>query len=481
MLDQSVLDALAVFATHARQQIFGRTNPELKGKIVPLPRSDGALRELVERIERSPAFERLVRAIQDSKPDSPQTESWYWACETDVRHILRQSRFYQRCRDPQATEDDLLGHIRAAFGQEPTTSVQLAAIEHTEFARQVVDCGAFLIRRYTPEQLSDLLRNDTNRIFYPDAATDIDWLSRFWFVTVASRNGEAAPLPDKPAPDFAIAFADSSHASGLEGALEALMLFDWHGLDYFGAPESPPHGFSRFLVPAVFSVDDAISIPPFPAPPLNKFDRLELSDIVKGDFFEPAWRAILPESGCEELQSHCRRVYALRDSLRGFPEWVFVNTAISHLKRGFESYGGDAVLWHCVALETLLGGGSREPVTRTVSRRLGRILGRSNAEVKAIGRRFKEIYRLRCDLVHGKRFRPESCLQHLEDLRDFARSAAMWMLRVGNIVATESANDASPIRRSDLMAVLDMDQESRNRIPRLLASLSPLFPHLDRL
>jgi len=186
--------------------------------------------------------------------------------------------------------------------------------------------------------------------------------------------------------------------------------------------------------------------------------------------------------------------------------WHFLELAVTYLVRAFQTEGLDQLLWHMVAIESLVGG---EPIRKTVGHRLARILGSTNSDRKAIKKQFNHLYDLRCDLVHGNPWgTAESRVQDrllgslpgrtrvlgsvpatdLADIRRLARRAILWFAhwlahecrRVG------PADDLSLLpSREQLLSVLDFDEPYERlsgycqQIESVVGSLPSGFPNLS--
>ena len=135
--------------------------------------------------------------------------------------------------------------------------------------------------------------------------------------------------------------------------------------------------------------------------------------------------------------------------------WRFLDRGLNYLLKGFFSGGSDQLLWHIVALEAFLGG--KRGGTDRLARRVAAIYSDDQARSDLAKKAFKELYKLRCSLVHGGAFEPQTDSRHLRNARQLARTAATRMLALltqvsGNLKAV---NLKSIPNREHILGMLD--------------------------
>lgn len=126
------------------------------------------------------------------------------------------------------------------------------------------------------------------------------------------------------------------------------------------------------------------------------------------------------------------------------------------------------------------------PWTERLVKRLGAILGDTDAARKATENHLRKIYAIRSALVHGGRFKEDLHVGYLTLARAFARSAAVWFLSCHRAIreaqpAQLHLTSADFRLRDDILTLLDMDDEERRRMARLLAGLPEAFPRVPLL
>ena len=112
--------------------------------------------------------------------------------------------------------------------------------------------------------------------------------------------------------------------------------------------------------------------------------------------------------------------------------------------------------------------------------RISSILGADGPEREDICKRFEELYRFRSDLVHGNQFKEEVYAGHLRDARDFARKTLLWFLNCFSAIqaAIPEENSSSFPNCEDVLLLLDIKQETRIRLTKLVGRLPEHFPQV---
>lgn len=57
-------------------------------------------------------------------------------------------------------------------------------MEGVSFNKEIIDCSTFIIKRFSAEELSELVNNNVNDLFYHQAVWDVDRFSMYWFLEV---------------------------------------------------------------------------------------------------------------------------------------------------------------------------------------------------------------------------------------------------------------------------------------------------------
>ena len=160
----------------------------------------------------------------------------------------------------------------------------------------------------------------------------------------------------------------------------------------------------------------------------------------------------------------------------------WVDTMLGFLLKAFTSHGLEELLWHMTAIEAALGEDVDGGLTKLLGSRVALILGPTEAKRKAIRKRFGELYKMRCNLVHGNAEVGDQRVDfgHFIDARQFSRGVVLWVLRYMNHVygILQGRIEDAPTRE-DMLKVLDTSKPARGRIMCLLKETPAGFPNVD--
>ncbi|MGH3644332.1 MAG: hypothetical protein ACRDUX_35540 [Mycobacterium sp.] len=448
--------------------------------VAVIPNRAAGIAATVNALQASTQFKELVRATRDEFRDD------FHSAKSDDRWSRAVSTFFKvgGCYGEPvwpAAPSDLFDAYCNAFRQRVRTIRYLALLEFTEFARPRLDCGTFEIRRFSKAELDVFLRSDVSRSFYGYAVADTAQLCAYWFLVV-QREEAVRPVSTIMTVDLsAMGSAFPSYRlppAPIEEALRVLALFDWE-LATPSARGEQPDGWMQLQIPLFLESSDHLLDPPRAAPDTSVLATETRADVDGEEFEVRVIDVEVSEGACGQLEGFCCRV---NSALRKFPSghhWHFFEVAMTYFIRAFLTRGIDQLLWHMTALEALLGGGPPEPIQR-VGKRLGVILGDTRAVEEKIRRRFKELYALRCDLVHGNRVLDSIAATELADTRQLARKAMLWFAHGLHLLQSEAAmtNCTEMPSRTELLAVLDFDEKQRRQVGALIAQLPPMFPRI---
>ena len=108
----------------------------------------------------------------------------------------------------------------------------------------------------------------------------------------------------------------------------------------------------------------------------------------------------------------------------------------------------------------------------TIRNRLATILSKTEKDRKTIRKKFDDLYAFRSSLVHGKGYRRKAQAVHLADARFLARHSILWFFEHIWSIYTQFVQKQIPPhefpRREELLAVLDFDNQSMNRLRLLI-------------
>jgi hypothetical protein len=468
-----------------------RSGPQSRNGLTVVLNPEAELRRVVESLEAGTEFKRLVQLCRRAFPDGPDS-----AAEDHFRRVeqffRRSGAYCQYLREPVIDAASLFATFEGAFNQREMLVRYLAPLELMSFSRDHLDCGLFSIRHFSREELDGILQTEVKRVFY--TATEIEQLCRHWFLVVEERQPAQGPSYVLDIRDFdPVVFASySPRPAPVEKALRILSLFDWDAATTWSLDTGEAWG--RFRLPFWIRVDDALLRRPDVARNSSRLNRVI--------------RAHLDEHASRQIEQFSREIGSILPSYPEAHPWHFFEIAMTYLTRAFQTEGLDQCLWHMVAIEALVGErGSK--VTEKIARRLARMLGSDKSTREDIEKEFKDLYGLRCDLVHGRS--PGECSSRAVDteiralpgrdriglgsfrgeqiarvakIRQRARQASLWFARwLGDLRRTYSGDAPLPTQEQ-LLSVLDSRKSRRPRIEnlqqieKLLTALPGQFPNV---
>jgi len=475
---RAAFDAYLQLVASKTEGLRARPQPRRRLAVVLNPESE--LRQIVESLEEGaefrelarrtrPAFEELARRTRDVFPDDlyPVEPDKMWSereAPKIVRHFFRRSGAYLRyLKQTEIDAANLFAKFEGALKQTQMVVQFLAPLEFVSFRKNdenELNCGQFLIKRFSREQLDEVLQTAVNRVFY--AAPDTDQLCNYWFLVAEERQSilgsrkrsyaSYSRLFDSPPFDGSgDVFGSYQPPPGpIKRALEVLSLFDWErAADWSLRKWGTGEAWGRFRLPFVILTDDALIRPPHAVPDCS---HLAVRDGVG-----------LDQDASSRLESFSRDIgSALARCPEAHPRQFF-EIAITYLARAFQAEGLlDQIMLHIVAVDALMGegGGGRKKICD----RLARIL----TETEAC--QFAVLYKIRNDLVHGNKMVDSLPGVYLLRLRQIARTATRWFAAY----LAHPAVRALPTRKQ-ILQVLD-GGGGRQWAARLLAALPPEFP-----
>ncbi len=423
-----------------------------------------------------------------------------------IGNYLRLSGLYQQVfAGNDWAQSEVHSGYENAFTAKTYTITYLAPIQFIEFGAGPLDCGAFLVRRFSDEELQNVLRNPVKRVFYPDAYIDSEKIKDYWFIS----GQETVPLENPLSGDLRIVFHTSGgphYPRAVTAAINNLMLYNWQADPSVGlftsrrrreAPEVHllPVGnqlvLARPRIPVVISVSDNLIQYPLESPDLSvlglevagdspiqhegKFHKLLLTKDEEGSPF-----SLSKVQNTVEFTAFVKQISTMlaEADARG---WNFVNTALQFLLEAFTSDAAEGFLWSITAIEALVGERVNSGISKLLRNRVLAILGSTPEKVKELKRLFDDLYDFRSRLVHGSRSldRNPANFLHAKEAWDMARGIFLWMLGYLSYTSQLLPKEADQIpRREDLLKVLDMNAESRRHTATLLQLLPGAFPNI---
>ncbi|MDE3000534.1 MAG: HEPN domain-containing protein [Gemmatimonadota bacterium] len=449
------------------------------------------IRSLVEGCERTSQFRRLVQETKTAyaeRPDREGNDSW----QSSVSHVLRRSRIYAAVNGGDHSPNELLKRFVDAFAGLECTAVFMAPLEAVEFsANRPLDFGSFQIRKFSREELSTITENDTRSLFYEESVLDICLLSQYWWLLVPY-------VPESIYPGqrfkinvlrFPVERRYSSFPTPVERTLQTLVLYDWDtnldanpSNDRRYGPLEDSRTWLGFSLPFVMRFGGSLFGPPSQAPNVSNL-ALEPFFNEDGEEIGERPRSPIHYLSAEETRAFCHSVEKFDNQLNTIrtqtKKWRFIDVAVSHLVKAFFAFELDQLLWHTVAIEALLG--QREhALTDSLAKRCGSVLGSTKAGREQIGQSFREIYRLRSDVVHGNEKLRKIHDGHLSAGRYIARDVTVWFLDfLCHIAEGMQPDDERLPSRRELLSALDTKSEQRKRISHIFSRVPIDFPSND--
>lgn len=450
------------------------------------------LRALADELENEAEFHQLVlgtySSFSGSAPDKNRLE---WGWQQAVKDFFRRSGYYVDVYDGEIANGDATfqSYLEAFQGSEVHTTY-LALMEFVQFHGLFMDFGTFQIRRFAADELKVICRNRVNEVFYPLANVDVKKLQPYWFVCFTEQTARPqvdwlnTPIED-PREFYLIRRQYTHYPKTLELILQQLALFDWQPVwsEETSVEKELEKDWEGFWIPFVIRVDDNLLSSPGLAPDLSML-ATDLATNARGEEIEvPGIAIILDEDATEAFKVFIRRAGDLLRCLRVKQNgWEFLEVGLGYfIKAFFTKEGLEQMLWHITTMEALLGE-KGEGVTERLTRRIASILGKSEDERKAIRKQFKELYDFRCDLVHGNPFQKKVYVGHLRNARTLARRTLLWFLHYLDYIQarfSSSQRTKGVPTREEILALIDLDPDSRLRLGQLIDNLPPEFPHVS--
>jgi hypothetical protein len=473
-MDTTLGQALARYLEAVKMEIQNRKSAArpADARLAVLISDDQILRRAVEHAEKGQEFQNLVReAAAVYYPEGLARDS-LGTLSRQSGEFFRLSGIYCDLLDGRPVPpNEQFAHFKASLEAPARTVTYYAPIEWVSFGKETIQFGEFEIRRLRTAEMEAIFSDRIRRIFYPWARISAAELDGYWFLI--SKEAEPVNPPGKII--IRIPGVDPHRprfSAPIDRALSLLALGDWatrrspapNGTPQETADIDTPKWPLPELVPFVMSVSTNYLESPRRSP-----DASVLSRDDDGPNFQVHWDAAKADEIEKLLASALRALDGIR---RHEPHRAFVDVALRFLGMAFTSQGIESLLWSITTLDALLGENERGTKAR-LSARLGKMLGEAQ---KA---KFEALYEIRSDLVHGNEFKHKVLLHHLGTAREFARLAALWMLRYLATVAeaTQRLNCSVP-DRTELLAILDGNTAALNRHRAVADALPKSFPRV---
>lgn len=446
--------------------------------------------EAVDKLEAMPIFKTLVCATADAYSEcifegrKIEFNSIFKDIDTFwinvVQNFFRRSEIYIKLINNDIFDiDNYFQLYHDCFMKRQVNIRYLVPLHFVDFTGvESIDFKTFNIRKFSNEELSDIVQNNINEIFYPWAIWNVDMLSMLWFVDVTN----SATITDNllksrvfyefsgndyidcAADDFIIQ-DNPSYKSVPNLVLATLSLYNWNS----SCQKAVSPGFT---LPFIAILDDYYLIYPKRAPKNNHlgitiYAEYEVDEddrrVCTNCGFKPTVRFKLDEVKTDNFRLFTDYINdQINDDI--FRIWPFINTAFSFLLKGFfiddVSRSTEQLLWHITTIEALLGEKPTKDkrITEIVPTRLEKILGTFYHEKKGVKELFRQLYGIRCELVHGRTWKESTRIKHLYEARNLARMACIWFILFLNGIMQNHGKNNEQLSREDILSKIDSDK-----------------------
>jgi hypothetical protein len=451
----------------------------------------------VKGLEKSLEFDLLVEEtlnLYSGDYHGKNKSAW----EQAVKDFFRRSGYYYNFFDGNNINIDVLfKKYCESFKQSKTTVIYLAPLEFVDFKPDnlVMDFGTFQIRKFSKNELEIIFQNQINKIFYPWAVIDLDFMENYWYIYFTQE--EEIPKIGYINLDFDLNSLEkvkskyTDFPQVLEQRLRILSLYhwqaDWWKKDTIQEQTEKEIGWFGFKIPVFFKINISLIVDPNHIPDFKRKLLTEPVYDVKGNTIGEVPTMYIHFNE-EETNSFKFFIKEKTQIITGIDinknKWEFLNIALGYFVKAFltDSFerGLEQLLWNITALESLLGEKNND-LTESLARRISIILGTTQNEKKKIKKQFKELYNFRCSLIHGSHFKKEIYIGHLRLCRDFVRKTILWFLHYLYFIQKEileKENYQKSIERKDILSFLDLEPDSRENIKNLYYKIPKDFPQV---
>jgi len=500
-------DAFRDFDALARSKLEQLEKASIEGEIAKFA-IESTLPLLVGEIEQEQQFHNLVfetqKAFIGDYHKSKSEKNWRDA----IHNYFCQSGYYLDLMDGKDLSIDktFAGYCNA-FKMCEAQIMYLAPLEFVTFAQDYMDFGAFKIRRFRFQELETKLRNRVSKLFYPYAALDKEQLgliAQYWFVeaealwNVCGIGSLMIPVSNTSRVVFT-KYAEricTDHPQQIESALKELCLFDWAisdskyrrgqhiGKRVMSDKEDEYEPWLKFRVPFVLEIKGDLLSSPGRVPNTFELSTLSETDSTGEEYVVPEVFIRLDKSETDFFVQFIKDIGNVLHSIKfSTSEWSFFEIAFDYFTKAFFTYPGlEQLLWNIATIEALLLlDEEQEGLTGRLAKRIGSILGKDDIEIRAIAKRFRELYDVRSSLVHGKT-KVKAHVTELVDAYRFGRLALLWFLHyLGDIevrVTKGETVEGIPTHK-EILTLLDIDKIGRHRVEWLMKGLSSEFPYMN--
>ena len=489
-VESKLEEVFKAYLNLARAELRPQAKPQSQRPIQLLETSSMKIRRLVEGIETSSDFGELVKqtlnAFRDVPCGKPQytNDSSITERAKEIGHFFKRSRCYTSlCSGKDIDTDTTFRDLITEFHKKEFQVRRLIPLSQVGFSEEQIQFKGFEIR-FSAAELNEICQNDVMEVFYDWNATDVTEIEGYWFIDLVrleSSRPSWRAYPHSVDDVFFIAPVREEFCAlpkEIASVLEPLILYDWDCIDTSHS-YSPTRCFG-LDIPFVLEIADDLLHPPRSIPGIPAFHVGPT--VEKGEeVFDLDYSVFFDGADLDSFHSFVTHMDSILTQPKSpMSEWHFLEVALLFLSAAFFSEGLQQLLLHITALEALFGEKKeREGLTNLLAKRLASVLGKSDQERKEIKKSFQDLYDLRSRLVHGdeKLLDQKTHEKQLREARNLARRTLVWFLNYVDHVLHETRHDSALPTREELLSVLDLKSESRERVKYLLNILPPDFPH----
>lgn len=400
---------------------------------------------IVEQLEKSEEFSRLVSNFSvafGGKPINKSVLSSASYYRTDsipryrLKNFFRRSKLYIKFFENNFDDVDVyFEHLWSVSNERKVETTFFRLLEGVSFPESDIDFGKFKIQNFSKSELDKLVDNELNQIFYPYAVLDTKELQNCWFIV--DKSYKTYPKIDEW-PEKALDESLLVSRTFPDRTIQLLSLFEWGNKSLTSGDDNDDKifGWLKFSVPWSFHISDDIfenpsHIQDLPELPYSPYFDTQGNEVG----MSPVFYFDLETDDLENLKSIVKKALAFFDSIDLEKcKWTFLSRAMGYFAKAFFTKDKfEELLWHITVLDILLCEKNR--VMDNIRRRLGIIYGEKNKKkVKAVRKKFTELYDVRSDLVHGNSLvkkdgkQKEIYFGHLKSARILARDTLIWFI-----------------------------------------------------
>ena len=187
-VETALEQAFNAYLNLAKSELRPQAKPQSQ-RIQLLETRSMELRRLVEGIETSPEFGEFVKQTLNALPDVPcgkpqyTTDSSVTDRAKELGHFFRRSRCYtslysEKDIDTETTFRDLITEFRKKEFQVR----RLIPLSQVGFSVEQIQFKGFEIRRFSAEELNEIVQNDVMEVFYDWITIDVSEIEGYWFI-----------------------------------------------------------------------------------------------------------------------------------------------------------------------------------------------------------------------------------------------------------------------------------------------------------